>query len=43
MAGLIGADNRFGKDFGHPDANMQGNIVALYDVQPLPSSNTNHS
>ncbi|KAF7563569.1 hypothetical protein G7046_g582 [Stylonectria norvegica] len=32
MAGIIGADNRFGKDFNHPDADMQGNIVALYDI-----------
>ena len=24
MSGLIGADNEFGKQFGHPDANMQG-------------------
>ncbi|KAL9052710.1 MAG: hypothetical protein Q9162_005211 [Coniocarpon cinnabarinum] len=32
MSGLIGADNRFGRDFGHPDADMQGNIVALYDI-----------
>ncbi|KAL9083887.1 MAG: hypothetical protein Q9159_005503 [Coniocarpon cinnabarinum] len=32
MSGLIGADNRFGRDFGHPDADMQGNIVGLYDI-----------
>ncbi|KAF9892069.1 hypothetical protein FE257_002475 [Aspergillus nanangensis] len=32
MAGIIGADNRFGRDFGNPDANMQGNITALYDI-----------
>ncbi|ETS74271.1 hypothetical protein PFICI_14137 [Pestalotiopsis fici W106-1] len=32
MAGIIGADNRFGRDFGHPDADMQGNITALYDI-----------
>ncbi|CRG88457.1 Sugar transporter STL1 [Talaromyces islandicus] len=32
MANIIGADNRFGKDFGHPDAAMQGNITALYDI-----------
>jgi MFS family permease len=32
MANFIGADNRFGKDFGHPGPNMQGNIVALYDI-----------
>lgn len=24
MSGLVGADNEFGKQFGHPDANMQG-------------------
>lgn len=24
MSGLIGADNQFGQQFGHPDANMQG-------------------
>lgn len=24
MSGLIGADNEFGKQFNHPDANMQG-------------------
>ncbi|KAI4604214.1 hypothetical protein KJ359_000345 [Pestalotiopsis sp. 9143b] len=32
IAGIIGADNRFGKDFGEPDADMQGNIAALYDI-----------
>ncbi|KAF7529183.1 hypothetical protein G7054_g9938 [Neopestalotiopsis clavispora] len=32
MAGIIGADNRFGQDFGNPDADMQGNITALYDI-----------
>lgn len=32
MSGIIGADNRFGEDFGHPDAAMQGNITALYDI-----------
>jgi MFS family permease len=32
MSGLVGADNRFGRDFGHPDANLQGDIVALYDI-----------
>lgn len=32
MAGLIGAENRFGRDFNHPDADMQGNITALYDI-----------
>lgn len=32
MSGLVGADNRFGRDFNNPDANMQGNITALYDI-----------
>ncbi|PSN67065.1 general substrate transporter [Corynespora cassiicola Philippines] len=32
MAGIIGADNRFGRDFNNPDAEMQGNITALYDI-----------
>ncbi|KAI0012427.1 general substrate transporter [Xylariaceae sp. FL0662B] len=32
MAGIIGADNRFGRDFGNPDPGMQGNITALYDI-----------
>ena len=32
MANLIGANNRFGDEFGHPGPNMQGNIVALYDI-----------
>ncbi|KAH8686225.1 hypothetical protein BGZ61DRAFT_494969 [Ilyonectria robusta] len=32
MAGLIGAENRFERDFNHPDADMQGNITALYDI-----------
>ncbi|KAK7417754.1 hypothetical protein QQX98_004410 [Neonectria punicea] len=32
MSGIIGADNRFGRDFNHPDANMQGNITALCDI-----------
>lgn len=32
MAGIIGADNRFGRDFNRPDADMQGNITALYDI-----------
>ncbi|RYP23375.1 hypothetical protein DL767_008829 [Monosporascus sp. MG133] len=32
MAGIIGADNRFGRDFGNPDPAMQGNITALYDI-----------
>jgi MFS family permease len=32
MSGIIGANNRFGRDFNNPDANMQGNITALYDI-----------
>lgn len=32
MAGIIGADNRFGRDFNSPDPDMQGNITALYDI-----------
>ncbi|KIW81276.1 hypothetical protein Z517_04301 [Fonsecaea pedrosoi CBS 271.37] len=32
MGGIIGADNKFGVDFNHPDADMQGNITALYDI-----------
>lgn len=32
MAGIIGADNRFGRDFNNPDPDMQGNITALYDI-----------
>lgn len=32
MSGIIGADNRFGRDFDNPDPAMQGNITALYDI-----------
>ncbi|KAK7753270.1 hypothetical protein SLS62_004789 [Diatrype stigma] len=32
MSGIIGADNRFGRDFNYPDPAMQGNITALYDI-----------
>lgn len=33
MAGLIGVDdNPFGRYFNSPDADMQGNITALYDI-----------
>lgn len=32
MAGIIGADNRFGRDFNNPDADMQGNITSLYNI-----------
>lgn len=36
MSGLVGAQNRFAEDFGNPDAGMEGNIVALYDVCSYP-------
>lgn len=32
LSGLIGADNQFGKDFDHPDANTQGLIVSVYQL-----------
>ncbi|KAL4802012.1 general substrate transporter [Aspergillus unguis] len=33
MAGIVGEDNnRFARDFNKPDAAMQGNITALYDI-----------
>ncbi|KIX96707.1 uncharacterized protein Z520_07426 [Fonsecaea multimorphosa CBS 102226] len=32
LSGLIGADNQFGKDFNHPDANTQGLIVSVYQL-----------
>jgi len=32
MSGIIGADNAFARDFNNPDAGMQGNITALYDI-----------
>ncbi|KAH8898093.1 sugar transporter [Thozetella sp. PMI_491] len=32
MSGIIGADNAFGRYFGNPDANAQGNITALFDI-----------
>lgn len=32
MAGIIGANNNFGQFFNHPNPNMEGNIVALYDI-----------
>lgn len=32
MAGIIGANNQFGHYFNNPDADMQGNITALYDI-----------
>ncbi|KAJ9497664.1 hypothetical protein H2202_006697 [Exophiala xenobiotica] len=30
LSGIIGADNQFGHDFGHPDATAQGYIVSVY-------------
>lgn len=33
MSGIIGANNQFGKDFNHPDANLQGIITSIYDVR----------
>ena len=35
MAGIIGADNEFGMNFGHPDAGLQGTILAVYEVRFL--------
>ncbi|KAF2624979.1 general substrate transporter [Macroventuria anomochaeta] len=32
MGGIVGADNPFGRHFNNPDADMQGNITALYDI-----------
>lgn len=32
MSGIIGADNRFAKDFNYPGTSTQGTIVAIYDV-----------
>ena len=32
LSGIIGADNQFGKDFNHPDANTQGLIVSVYQL-----------
>ncbi|KAJ7583572.1 general substrate transporter [Mycena floridula] len=32
MSGIIGADNQFGRDFGHPKPTTQGTIVAIYDI-----------
>lgn len=32
MSGIIGAQNAFGEDFNHPSADLQGDIVALYNV-----------
>src|SRR5258706_9519629 len=32
LSGIIGADNQFGSDFNHPDANTQGLIVSVYQL-----------
>jgi hypothetical protein len=32
MSGIIGSNNIFDIDFGHPNSNMQGLIVSLYDI-----------
>ena len=32
MANLIGANNQFGQTFNHPDASLQGTIVAIYEL-----------
>jgi hypothetical protein len=32
LSGLIGANNQFGVDFNHPDANTQGLIVSVYQL-----------
>ncbi|KAJ5675770.1 Major facilitator superfamily domain general substrate transporter [Penicillium macrosclerotiorum] len=32
MSGLVGADNEFGKQFGHPNATMQGILTSIYDI-----------
>ncbi|RPB16305.1 general substrate transporter [Morchella conica CCBAS932] len=32
MSGIIGADNRFAKDFNYPGTSTQGTIVAIYDI-----------
>ncbi|KAL1970355.1 hypothetical protein VTN77DRAFT_5515 [Rasamsonia byssochlamydoides] len=32
MSGIIGAENRFGRDFNSPSPGLQGDIVALYDI-----------
>ncbi|KAJ5580308.1 Major facilitator superfamily domain general substrate transporter [Penicillium hispanicum] len=32
MSGLIGANNEFGKQFGHPDSTMQGILTSIYDI-----------
>ncbi|KAI8166599.1 Sugar transporter STL1 [Colletotrichum sp. SAR 10_70] len=32
MSGIIGAENRFARDFNNPDPDMQGNITSLYNI-----------
>ncbi|KAJ5621858.1 hypothetical protein N7528_005090 [Penicillium herquei] len=32
MSGLVGANNEFGKQFGHPGTNMQGILTSIYDI-----------
>ncbi|KAL1875941.1 hypothetical protein VTK73DRAFT_9725 [Phialemonium thermophilum] len=32
MSGIIGADNRFARDFDNPGPDMQGDITGLYDI-----------
>lgn len=32
MSGIVGAENNFGRYFNNPDAEMTGNITALYDI-----------
>ncbi|KAF6806405.1 sugar transporter [Colletotrichum musicola] len=32
MSGIIGADNRFARDFNYPDVAMEGNITSLYNI-----------
>lgn len=32
MGTIIGADNRFGRDFNHPDSTVQGLLTSVYDL-----------
>jgi MFS family permease len=32
MGGIVGAQNRFARDFGNPDAELTGTITAIYDI-----------
>ncbi|KAI0314342.1 general substrate transporter, partial [Amylostereum chailletii] len=32
MAGIVGADNQFGRDFGNPNPTAQGTIVRIFDI-----------